>query len=138
MFLICTVLILHSSPRRLAGEKKITAIIIKQQFGFPISTIDQCAKNMTKVNWKFSLMKSSKKHFIFLPAFYLIMWLMISVTKEFKKNSHLENTTAGFLLKCQTSLRYEISLIYHWNIDSMKQDWSFVHAMVPKNDQNDI
>ena len=28
----------HSSPRRLAGEKKISAIIIKQQFGFPMST----------------------------------------------------------------------------------------------------
>ena len=31
-------IILHSSPRRLAGEKKVPAIIIKQQFGFPIST----------------------------------------------------------------------------------------------------
>ena len=31
-------LIQHSSPRRLAGEKKATAIIIKQQFGFPIRT----------------------------------------------------------------------------------------------------
>ena len=28
----------HSSPQRLAGEKKITAIIIKQKFGFPMST----------------------------------------------------------------------------------------------------
>ena len=28
----------HSSPWRLAGEKKVTAIIIKQQFGFPIRT----------------------------------------------------------------------------------------------------
>ena len=29
----------HSSPRRLAGEeKKVPAIIIKQQFGFPMST----------------------------------------------------------------------------------------------------
>ena len=26
--------VFHSSPRRLAGEKKATAIIIKQQFGF--------------------------------------------------------------------------------------------------------
>ena len=26
----------HSSPQRLAGEKKVSAIIIKQQFGFPI------------------------------------------------------------------------------------------------------
>ena len=28
----------HNSPRRLAGEKKVPAIIIKQQFGFPMST----------------------------------------------------------------------------------------------------
>ena len=31
-------LINHSSPRRLAGEKNVPAIIIKQQFGFAIST----------------------------------------------------------------------------------------------------
>ena len=28
----------HSSPRRLAGEKKIIGLIIKQQFGFSIRT----------------------------------------------------------------------------------------------------
>ena len=28
----------HSSPRQLAGEKKAPAIIIKQQYGFPMST----------------------------------------------------------------------------------------------------
>ena len=28
----------HSSPRRWTGEKKMPAIIIKQQFGFAIST----------------------------------------------------------------------------------------------------
>ena len=32
--------------------------------------------NQTKVLSIFSLMKSSKKYFIFLPAFYLIMYLM--------------------------------------------------------------
>ena len=31
-------MMIHSSPRRLAGEKNVTAIIIKQQFGFPMST----------------------------------------------------------------------------------------------------
>ena len=30
--------VFHSSPRRLAGEKKVSAIIIKQQFGFVIRT----------------------------------------------------------------------------------------------------
>ena len=58
------------------------------------------------------------------------------ITKDFWKNIHFENTTAGFLLRCQNSLRYDISLICHWNIDSLKQDWSFVHVMVPKNDEN--
>ena len=33
-------LVTHSSPRRLAGEKKVTAIIIKQQCGFPMSTVN--------------------------------------------------------------------------------------------------
>ena len=79
-------------------------------------------KNMTKVNWKFLLMKSSKKCFIFLPAFYLTMWLMVS-PKYFEKLA-FENMTAGFLLRFQNSLRYEISLIYHWNIDSLMQNWS--------------
>ena len=32
------VLTSHSSPRRLPGKKNLTAIIIEQQFGFPIST----------------------------------------------------------------------------------------------------
>ena len=31
--------LLHSSPRRLAGEKKVPAIIIKQQFGFPFRDV---------------------------------------------------------------------------------------------------
>ena len=56
------------------------------------------------------------------------------ITKEFGKNGRLENTLAGFLLRCQNSLLYEISLIYHWNIDSLNQDWSFVHVIVPNND----
>ena len=43
------------------------------------------------------------------------------IPKEFWKNSHFENMTAGFLLRCQNSLWWEISLICHWNIDSWKQ-----------------
>ena len=49
-----------------------------------IVCIDPCTKNMTQVNWKFLLMKSSKKYSIFLPAFYPIMVLMIS-PKNFEK-----------------------------------------------------
>ena len=32
------ILMVHSSPWRLAGEKKLSVIIIEQQFGFPMST----------------------------------------------------------------------------------------------------
>ena len=60
------------------------------------------------------------------------------ITKEFWKNSHFENMTAGFLLRCQNWLRYEISLIWHWNIDLLKQNWSFVNVKVPNDDQNVI
>ena len=49
-----------------------------------VGFIDSCAKNMTQVNRKILLMKSSKKYFIFLLAFYRIMWLMIS-PKNFEK-----------------------------------------------------
>ena len=51
---------------------------------FAIQSIDPCAKNMTHLNWKILLIKSSEKYFISLPAFYLIMWLMIS-PKNFEK-----------------------------------------------------
>ena len=61
-----------------------------------------------------------------------------NIFKDFLKNSLFENMTAGFLLTCQKSLRREISLICHWNIDSLKQKLSFVYGMVPKNDQNII
>ena len=60
------------------------------------------------------------------------------IPKEFWKNIHFENMTPGFLLRCQNSLRWEISLICHWNIDSWMQKMFFVYVMVPKNDQNII
>ena len=60
------------------------------------------------------------------------------ISKEFWKNSHFENVTAVFLQRCQNSLRWEISLICHWNIDSWKQKLSFLCVMVPKNGQNII
>ena len=61
-----------------------------------------------------------------------------NIFKDFLKNSLFENMAAGFLLTCQKSLRREISLICHWNIDSLKQKLSFVYGMVPKYDQNII
>ena len=55
-----------------------------------IRIIDSCTKHLIQVNCIFLLMKSSKKYLIFLPAFYPIMWLMIS-PKNFEKNSRFEN-----------------------------------------------
>ena len=43
--------------------------------------------------------------------------------------------TAGFLLKCQNSLWWEICLICHWNIDSWKEKLSFWYVMVLKNNK---
>ena len=40
--------------------------------------------NRTKVSYKILLMKSSGNHFIFLPVFYLIMWVM-KASKNFGK-----------------------------------------------------
>ena len=57
------------------------------------------------------------------------------ISKDFLKNSHFENMTAGFLLRCKNSLWWEISLICHWNNDSWNQKLSFVYVMVPKNYQ---
>ena len=55
--------------------------------------------------------KFKKKNF--LPAFYPILLLMIS-PKNFEKNSHFENMTAGFLLSCQNSLRQTTPEIKHF------------------------
>ena len=49
------------------------------------------------------LVKSSENNFVFLPVFYLIMWLMKSF-KECWKNGHFENVRADFLRRCQNSL----------------------------------
>ena len=68
--------------------------------------------NQTKVWSIFSLMKSSKK------VLFLYLRVPHDITKDIWKNSHFENMTTGFLLRCQNSLWWEICLICHWNIDS--------------------
>ena len=75
----------------------------------------------------------------FWKTFYFFTCILTNyvahdITKEFWKNSHFENMTAGFLLRCQNWLRYEISLIWHWNIDLLKQNWSFVYVKIPNDD----
>ena len=52
------------------------------------------------------------------------------IIKEFWKNMHFENMTAGFPLGCQNSLRKEIRLICHRNIDSWKQNKHDVDTML--------
>ena len=56
-------------------------------------------ENNTNLNSIFCLIKSSKIDFIFLPAFYLIMWLMTSA-KNFEK--------IAILKKCQ--------LVFYWGV----------------------
>ena len=56
------------------------------------------------------------------------------ITKEFWKNRHFENITAGFPLRCKNLLRWEIRLICHANIDSWKQNMPFEYVMASKND----
>ena len=60
------------------------------------------------------------------------------VTKEFCQNSHFENMTADFLLRCQKSLWQQISLICHLIIDFCMQMLLFGYIMVPKNYQRII
>ena len=93
-------------------------------------------ENNTNLDSIFDLVKVQK----LLLFFYLrLTWLLAhDITKEFWKNSHFENMRAVFLLSCQNSLRWEKSLICHWNIDSWRQKLSFGCVMVPKNNQNII
>ena len=57
--------------------------------------------NLTKVSPKFSLMKNLGNNFIFLPAFYLIMWVM-KASKNFGKK-HFGNRRVDFPKQCQNS-----------------------------------
>ena len=56
--------------------------------------------------------KKFRKMFYFLPAFYLIKWLMKS-PKTFEKIAILKKMTADFLLRCQNSLRCIFLGIFH-------------------------
>ena len=61
-------------------------------------------ENNTNLNPFFHLIKSSEIVFIF----YCILpdWMAQSIPKEFWKNSHFENMTAGFLRRCKNLLRW--------------------------------
>ena len=53
-------LVTHSSPRRLAGEKKVTAIIMKQQLGFPLGLLKSwVSKILSKAFWVIAILEFS-------------------------------------------------------------------------------
>ena len=87
--------------------------------------------NVTKIISKNVLEKSSEKTLFFCLYF---TWLCGSwKLKRIWKISHFENMTDGLLQRNQISLRWEICLICHWNIDSWKQKMFFRYVMDPKN-----
>ena len=92
------------------SNKKFSFCIF--QMNFAMTTL-----GLKEMYLKKLLVKSSQNNHTFLPAFYP-NW----------KNIH----------RCQNSLRWEISLIWHENIGSLKQKLSFLHDMVSKNDPNII
>ena len=101
-----------------------------------LSFIDPWAKNMTQVNWKFLLMKGSKKYLFFHLHF---TWLCGSWHyKRILKKYPFWKYESCFPLSCQNWLRWGKNSICHWNIDSRKQNLSFGCVMVPKNNQNII
>ena len=83
-------------------KNKILGAVLKLKTGY---------LKETKVNLQFSMMKHSEIILFFTCIFPY--YVVHKITKEFCQNSHFENMTADFLLRCQKSLRQEISLICH-------------------------
>ena len=101
------------------------------------SYLDSYSKWIRQKCYQFFIHKKLKKLFYFLTCI-LPNYVTHEITKEFWKNSLFENMLTGFLLRCQNSLRWEICMIFHWNIDSWKQKLSFWYVMVPKSNQKII
>ena len=99
--------------------------------------LDSYSKWIRQKFFKGFINEKFKKRFYFFTCI-LPDYVSHESPKEFWKNKYFENMRAVFLLRCQNPLRWEISLICHWNIDSWKQKLSFVYDMVPQNDQNII
>ena len=96
--------------------------------------VDSYSKWIWQKCHQFFINKNWKKKVLFF-TFILPNYVPHEITKEFWKNSQFENMLTGFLLRCQNSLRWEICLICHWNIDSWKQKLSLGCVMVPKSNQ---
>ena len=102
-----------------------------------VNHVDSDSKRIRQKSYQFFINEKFKK--IFYSFTYILPnYVPLEFTKEFWKNSHFENVRADFLLRCQNSLRWDICLICHWNIDSLKQKLSFGYVMVPKNNQKII
>ena len=99
--------------------------------------IDSYLKRMSQKCLQFFINEKLKK-FIYFFTCILPKYVPYEITKEFWKISHFENMTAGFLLRGQNSLRWEICLICHWNIDSWKQKLSIGYVMVQKIVKNHL
>ena len=115
----------------------VSSVLIELQLilrGWPIDSYSKWIRQ--KCRQLFPLIKSSKNIFFFTCI--LPIYMPHEINKEFWKNSHFQKMTTAFLLRCQNSLRWEICLICHWNIDSWKQKKSFGYVMVPKNNQKII
>ena len=68
-------------------------------------TIDSCAKKYDSSKLTIFISEKFKKLFYFFTCI-LPDYVAHDITKDFFLNSHFENMTAGFLLRCQNLLRY--------------------------------
>ena len=99
--------------------------------------LDSYSKRMSQKCYQFFINEKLKRLIYFFTCI-LPNYVPHEIIKEFWKISHFENITDGFLLRYQNSLWWEMWLICHWNIDSLKQKLSFGHVLVPKNNQKII
>ena len=105
-------------------------------FSSPLVLKTGRARRSQFYNQNFSWLKVQKLFNFFTCI--LLDYVVINSLKNFEKISIFDNMTAVFLLRCQNSLRWEISLVCHWNIDSWKQKMSVGYVIDPNIDQNII
>ena len=119
----CNILILHRANYYLLLSYAILCSL-PYTYNFllilipPSNLIVLCEKSLTQLCSNNLLEKSSENGFIFLPAFYLIICLM-KAKKIFWNNSHFERKRAGFLLRCQNSLRKITPKMMHEKIKKL-------------------
>ena len=77
------------------------------------SRVDSYSKWIRQKWYQFFINKKLKKIFYFFTCI-LPNYVPHDITKEFWKNSHFENMTAGFLHRCQNRLRRNTPEIIHF------------------------